>query len=105
MASEITDQRDLLVSRRSTVSDACSRKPCDASRYVLQKLSGQNIIANAPGAVLKERKQTTHGIKFAPLQLPCQRLLLSPRWQRVQVPRRPALLWARGGSPPRFGTM
>ena len=32
--------------RRSTVSDACSRKPSDASRYVLQKLSGQNIISS-----------------------------------------------------------
>ena len=30
------------------------------------------------------------------------RLLLSPRWRRGLVPRRPALLWARGGAPPRW---
>ena len=35
----------------------------------------------------------------------CRLLLLSPRWRRGLVPRLPALLWARGGSPPRFCTM
>ena len=32
----------------------------------------------------------------------CRLLPLSPRWRRGLVPRLPALLWARGGSPPRF---
>ena len=33
------------------------------------------------------------------------RLVLSPRWRRGPVPRLRALLWDRGGSPPRFCTM
>ena len=64
VASEIIDQRDLLVSLSEVYCQRCLLKETlrwrcvENSRYVLQKLSGQNIMANAPGAVLKERKKT-----------------------------------------------